>query len=124
MFEGITRRLQDNEFVTMVAGQTEAEADPDQVTINEEDTEPTTEANMMTSIESTAYSAETSGMSDEEADAYLRRYPDVGNYGNRVAARKHWVDYGRKEGRNGKVDGDLDNAEVICYKDFYDDTEQ
>lgn len=94
------------------------------MTINDGDTEPSTEANMMTTVESTAYSRETSGMSDEEADAYLRRYPDVGNIGNRVAARKHWVDYGRKEGRNKAVDGDLSNEEVICYKDFYDDTEQ
>jgi hypothetical protein len=108
MFDGITRKLSDNEFIRMEASQSEA-ADPDQVTINDGDNEPSTEATLQTSLESTTYSKETSGMSDEEADAYLRRYPDVGNWGNRMGARKHWVDFGRKEGRSKALEGDLSN---------------
>jgi len=65
MFDGITQKLQDSEFIKMEANQNEAENDPDQVTINVGDTEPATEAYMMTTVESAAYSRETSGMSDE-----------------------------------------------------------
>jgi hypothetical protein len=125
MFDGINKKLQDDEFIKMEASQETDEKDPDQVTINDgADIEPAADNNMMTAVESTLYSAETSGMSDEEADAYLRRYPEVANFGNRGAARKHWVDFGQKEGRSKAVEGDLTDEEVICYKDFYDDTDQ
>ena len=120
MFDGINKKLQDNEFIKMEASQT----DPDTITINDEDNEPSTEATLQTTVESTAYSEETSGMSKEEGEAYLRRYPDVGNFGNLLGARKHWVDFGRKEGRSKAVEGNLSNAEAVCYKDFYDDTDQ
>jgi len=72
----------------------------------------------------TTYSKETSGMSDAEADAYVRRYPDVTKLGDRLGARKHWVDFGKKEGRDKNVEGGMSNAEALCYKDFYDDTDQ
>ena len=98
MFDGINKKLQDDEFIKMEASQETDEKDPDQVTINDgADIEPAADNNMMTAVESTLYSAETSGMSDEEADAYLRRYPEVANFGNRGAARKHWVDFGQKK---------------------------
>lgn len=46
------------------------------------------------------FTPETSGMSDAEADAYIRRYDDVGidpgNDGNRNILRKHWVTWGKE----------------------------
>ena len=119
MFDGISKKLQDDNFINMEAT---LGVDPDQVSINRDNVKPASEANIMTTVENSIYSVETSGMSDEEADAYLRRYPEVANFGNRGEARKHWVEFGQREGRSKAVEGELTDEELICYKDFYDDT--
>jgi len=65
-------------------------------------------------------------MTDEEADAYIRRYDDVGldpgRDGNRNGLRKHWVEYGKKQKRNKNVETDLSSEEAICYYQRFDDT--
>jgi len=81
---------------------------------------------LQTSAEDDFYTAGTSGMSNEEADAYIRRYDDVGldpgRDGNRNGLRKHWVEFGKEQGRNKTVETDLSDEEALCYYPRFDDT--
>ena len=61
-------------------------------------------------------------MSDNEAQCYLERYPDLrAVFGTLEAAKKHWKEHGEREKRMKTCEGPLTDAEAQCYLDRYED---
>ena len=100
VFDGINQKLTDSDFVMMASNQ----------------------GNEATSEEAALIAA--ADMSDEEAQCYLNRYPDVVqkySLGNLEKAKLHWKQKGETEKRVKTCDAGLTDAEAACYLDRYPD---
>mgnify|MGYP006103318593 CR=1 FL=1 len=79
---------------------------------------------MMASNQGVENTLEGGDMTDEEAQCYLNRYPDVvqqTNMGALNKAKQHWAQNGEREKRIKTCDAGLTDAEASCYLDRYPD---
>lgn len=60
------------------------------------------------------------GMTDEQAQCYKERYPDLGKL-KKKELKKHWHKHGRKEGRNKYCAPKITTIESYCMLARYDD---
>ena len=99
-FDSINQKLTDSDFVMMASNQ-----------------------GVETTLDEKSMIA-AADMTDEEAQCYLNRYPDVVqqySLGNLNKAKLHWKQKGEKEKRIKTCDTGLTDAEASCYLDRYPD---